>query len=282
MRIMTRPSAPIEGPHSELEQHFSFVLGCFAEGIGSERSAIAHYRNEIRKTGYFKAHFNLARLLAKRGRVRESIAHYRYAVRRARGSDAADALNNLGLLYLRKDRVADAIRAFQRASRLDRRSGAPLVNAAVVHLRRGEFATAQRWIKRARQRRRLDKEMDKWVGYILIVYDVDVPAGVRLLERARKRAPQDAHILTDLAIGYSKLRRAPAAQHFAKAALRIAPNDSYVKDQTSRLKVNNERRRSRASSQHAEGQPTGSQLGRIPEKAARATLGLRSRGRLSP
>ena len=64
---------------------------------GKDRSAIAYYRNEIRRTSYYKAHFNLARLLSNKSRLNEAVIHYKEATRRGIGRTfKSEALNNLG------------------------------------------------------------------------------------------------------------------------------------------------------------------------------------------
>jgi hypothetical protein len=73
---------------------------------------MAYYRSEIRHTSYFKAHFNLARLLAKRRHFKEAERHYTLAALRTRERFVrSDAWNNLGVLYTTLSWPAKAVKA---------------------------------------------------------------------------------------------------------------------------------------------------------------------------
>jgi tetratricopeptide (TPR) repeat protein len=195
-----------ETSSNELQAHYSFVCGCVAEAAGNERSAMAYYRGEIRRTGYFKAHFNLARLLSMRDRIDEAVEHYNKAVvRSADKISKADSLNNLGIMYLIKDRTAQALECFRKASRLDDKSAAPRVNAALTYVRRGDLRPGREWLQRAERLRRVDPDTDLWIAYTLIEYGLNVRKGVHLLERFAKKKQVERSALLDLAVGYFRL-----------------------------------------------------------------------------
>jgi tetratricopeptide (TPR) repeat protein len=219
-------------PKNELEEHFGFVSGCTSEAIGKERSAIAYYRNEIRRTLYYKAHFNLARLLAHRGRFTEAVTHYMEAVRRGVGRIfKSDALNNLGLAYSNKGLVAEAINAFRQSIRQNQQSAAPRVNLALELLRHGNRQKGRRALELARRLRRVEPEANKWVAYALIEYDLDARRGVGMLERTLANNPKDWGAMADLSVGYMKLGSYAKARTLARKAKRRAPEDRDVKKQ---------------------------------------------------
>jgi tetratricopeptide (TPR) repeat protein len=221
---------------SEIVAHTSFFYGAASQHLRRERSAIAYYRQEIRRTSYWKAHFNLAFLLAKRGRLKEAVANYKAAARRSDSRvDKSDALNNLGLVYWRQGRRSDAIRAFRQASRANPRSAAPHINAALKLLRSGDTKEGCRWLERARGLRRTEPETESWLGYALVEHDVDVPRGVRTLQRVLKANPNDARAMADLALGYMKLGERARAKSFARRAKRLAPQDDDVNRQVRRV-----------------------------------------------
>ena len=221
---------------TEREAHFGFEYGVVSEAIGRERSAIAYYRHEIRRTSYFKAHFNLAHMLARRGRLSEAIVHYRRAARLSpRGALRSDVLNNLGTAYSRKGLTAKAITAFQQSSRENPRNASPCVNVALQFLLRGDLKRGRRWLDRAHRLRTLDAETDSWVAYALIKYDLGVPKGVRMLERFLVRNPKDWRAVADLAVGYMKLGDHAKAKSLARSAKRRAPKDREVGEQVARV-----------------------------------------------
>lgn len=217
---------------NELEAHSGFVAGCMSQAIGRERSAIAYYRHEIRRTSYFKAHYNLARLLAKRGRLDEAITHYKEAARRSTASTLkSDSLNNLGLAYWRKGARAEAIKALQQSSRANPRSSAPRVNLALELLRWGRRDQALRWLDSAHRLTRSEPETDSWVGYALVEHDLDLRRGVRLLRRALSHDPKNWRAMADLALAYMKLGDRAKAEGLAKRAKQRAPRDAEVRRQ---------------------------------------------------
>jgi tetratricopeptide (TPR) repeat protein len=221
---------------AELTAHFGFVAGCTSEAIGRERSAIAFYRHEIRRTSYWKAHFNLARLLSKRSRLREAISHYEEAARRSARRDArSDALNNLGLLYSRKRARQKAIKAFRLAINANRRSSAPRVNLALELIRSSAKADGLQWLESAHRLRRVEPETDAWVGYVLVEYDLDVPRGAKLLELAVARSPENWRAMADLAVAQMKLGNQLKAASLAKRASRLAKGHPDVKRQLHRV-----------------------------------------------
>lgn len=232
---------PIRTPGSanELEEHYSFCCGCIQEGTSRERSAIAYYRSEIHGTGYFKARFNLARLLSSRGRVKEAVEQYKAVARSADRISRADALNNLGNLYLRLRRTREALDCFRRSSRLDPTSAAPRVNAALTYLRAGRVAQGRAWLERAEALRRLDPEVDLWIAYAEIEYGLDVRRGVRVLELAAARKRVDRNALLDLAVGYFRLGDTQRAQSVLKKVAHLSP-----------LTVDERRRLEKGTDQH--------------------------------
>jgi tetratricopeptide (TPR) repeat protein len=70
----------------------------------------------VRRTGDFKAAFNLARLLSARGRIEDAIELYRVAARAENKAARADALNNLGIMSLKRSNVTQALDCFRKAS----------------------------------------------------------------------------------------------------------------------------------------------------------------------
>lgn len=56
----------------ESTQHPELMAGRLAELAVEPRAALAHYRREIRASGYYKAYPALGILLTQKGRLRES------------------------------------------------------------------------------------------------------------------------------------------------------------------------------------------------------------------
>lgn len=169
---------------------------------------MAYFRSEIRRTSYYKAHYDLAILLSKRGRVREAILHYKKAARRgATRAERSDALNNLALLFLRKGLTSQAISTFREAIRQNPQNAAPRVNLGFQFLQTGDKRRGQQSLERASRLGRLDPsgQTQRWVGYALIKYDLDVRKGVRMLEQVLARDPTDSATRSDIAVGYMKL-----------------------------------------------------------------------------
>jgi tetratricopeptide (TPR) repeat protein len=178
------------------------------------------------------AHFNLARLLTKRGRLDEAAVHYRQAVRRSIGTDnTSDTLNNLGLVHSRRGRAAEAIATFRQAVRRNPRSPAPRVNGALEFFRLGDPRQGRLWLQRALELAPIDPNADQFLGYLLIEYDIDPRRGVRILKRALARSPGAARVMADLAVGYMKLGNRLKAKTFASRAKRRAPGDTEVNRQ---------------------------------------------------
>ncbi len=217
---------------SELGAHPNFVYGVIAEIAGRERSAIAHYRIEIRRTSYFKAHGALASLLAKRGRVSEALKHVTQAMRRSPDNRwTSSALNDLALLYSRKGLTEKSIKALKQSIRLNPQDAVPRVNGAIEFLERGDRERGGDWLAEAVRLRKNDRQVDDIVGYLLIAYDFDLRRGIRILEAAIKREPRNARAIADLAVGYMKLGHEPKAKALAKRARRLGPRDREVSRQ---------------------------------------------------
>jgi tetratricopeptide (TPR) repeat protein len=212
------------------------VCGIAAWELGVERSAMAYFRSEIRRTSYFKAHFGLAGLLSKRGRLDEAIFHYRQALRRVKDRHLkADVLNNLGTAYGSKDQRPRAIELLRHAATLNPRDPMPLVNLALQYLRLGDAQRGRRALMKAYRLKRRGAETRRWVGYALVEYDLDVRRGIRLLERALRGSPDDAGILADLAVGYQKLSETHRAKALARRAERADSKDPEVERQIRRV-----------------------------------------------
>jgi Flp pilus assembly protein TadD len=207
----------------EIVEYPSFAAGAFAQHFRRERSAMAHYRKEIKRTGYWKAHFNLAWLMSRRRRLREAVEHYRLAIRhRPPRLDAAAAWMNLGLAYHQLDRPKEAARALRRALQLDRGNAQTVLNMAMVSFENGDpdegKECLQRWFRRSER----SAEGDDLAAYLLIEYDVDIRKGIRLLGRLLCERPDDAVVRADLARAYVKLGDRRAASRFAREARRLA------------------------------------------------------------
>jgi tetratricopeptide (TPR) repeat protein len=204
--------------------HYSFDYGVLAQARGNVRSAMAHYRNEIRKTDYFGAHFNLAWLLSRgRRRLREAATHYRCALAaRGVGSvDRAEAWMNLGAVYNRMGRHREAMQAFRKAGRIRPRDPAVTLNVALSLFEAGKYRQGRDWLGRYLRRRFRVFEGDKLAGYLMIAYDTDIPGGVARLRRWLRREPSDALIRADLALAYAKLGRTGLATRYAVQARRL-------------------------------------------------------------
>jgi tetratricopeptide (TPR) repeat protein len=219
---------------NELEAHFPYVCGNVSAALDRERSAIAYFRSEIRRTSYYKAHYDLAILLSKRGRLKEAIFHYRQAARRSRRrADRSDVLNNLALTYARRGLEEEAIKTLRDAIRQNPRSVAPRVNLALQLLSRGDRDQGRRWLEGAFRLRHLETEAnaERWVGYALVEYDLDIRRGVRMLQQRLARNPRDWAAMAVLAVGYMKLGEHRQAKTLAKRAKRRAPDDREVSRQ---------------------------------------------------
>lgn len=207
----------------EADRHPHFVYGVLAEATGQIRSAFAHYRLEIRATGYFKAYHCLGTLLLHRGRLTEARDAFRAAIRRGRGAGqpelTAGSLNSLGLVYDRLGLPAKAVAAWHRSARLDPKSSIPLVNLSLRHLLDGDRARGVSRLLEALRRCPRDLKTRRWVGYALVKYDLDVRRGLRYLEAAERVQAYDARLLADLSSAYQKLgmtREARSARQRAK------------------------------------------------------------------
>ena len=89
-----------------------------------------------RRQGDWKAHFNLAWLLERRGRLQEAVQHYQVALKhRPPRADATIALMNLGLALHSLDRPKEATLALTRAWRRNPRDSTTLLNLAMVDSR---------------------------------------------------------------------------------------------------------------------------------------------------
>lgn len=220
--------------NSELQTHFAYACGNLSAAAGRERSAMLYFRQEIRRTSYYKAYYDLAILLARRSRLTEAIRNYKEAARRStKRTDRSDALNNLALVYARKGRDGDAIKALHEAIRQNPKSAAPRVNLALQLLRRGDRDGGRHWLERAYRLRRFDDttETERWVGYGFIEYDIDIGRGVRILEGALEKNPADSTTIGDLAVGYMKLGHRRKAKRLAQRAKQLAHNNRDVAKQ---------------------------------------------------
>lgn len=212
-----------------------FMLGVTAQHYGRERSAMAYYRSEIRRTGYWKAHFNLAGLLSRppRRRLREALQHYQAAIAcRPPRLDAADAWANIGLLLHTLDRSREALLALSRARRLAANNAKVALDIAMVFFEDNKPARGKEWLRRWAKRGEHSAESDKLAAYLMIQYGVDVHRGVVLLKGLIEAHRQDPVLRADLAVAYAKLDDRRSAQRVARQARRlVASKDQSTQTQ---------------------------------------------------
>jgi tetratricopeptide (TPR) repeat protein len=84
---------------------------------------------------------------ARRGHAEKAVAHFQRALELH--PDYLEALNDLGVQYMKLNRSADARAAFQRALEIDPRAPHPYVNIGVLHLHERAFAEAAACFERA-------------------------------------------------------------------------------------------------------------------------------------
>jgi tetratricopeptide (TPR) repeat protein len=203
--------------------HPSFEQGALAQALEQRRNAIRHYRNEIRKTGYWKAHFNLAWLLAATRRS-QAVRHYQRAIQNAKGPrDRARGWQNLGGLWHRMGCFRPARAAYLKAHRLEPDDQATVLNLALLFFEFGRPALGTRWLRRWSPRRSGDPDDDKLGAYLMVTCNVDVRKGVTLLKRALAQQPHDPVVLADLALGHARLGDREMARALARKARRTLP-----------------------------------------------------------
>jgi hypothetical protein len=69
---------------------------------------------------------------------------------------------------------------------------------------------------------------DNNLGYLLVDREIDVPRGIRLLEKIRSFSPEHPEILDSLGWGYHKAGRPREARRLVRRSLAIDPNGPSV------------------------------------------------------
>jgi tetratricopeptide (TPR) repeat protein len=215
----------------EYTLHPELMAGRLAELFVDHRSAFAHYRTEIRTSGYYKAHLALGALLKEKGRLREACDTLLHAVTGARL--ARDrlfvnyALDELGCVYERMGRRRDAEQAWRRALRYAPRSGRLRALLGVSRLEAGDRRRGAPYIRDAVRLMSRDVTAQRLVGYALVRWGLDLRTGVRLLQRVRQTIdssdPRLPLLLVDISDGLLSLGRRRAAERLAEEAVRLAP-----------------------------------------------------------
>lgn len=221
----------METDNTEAERHPSFTMGLLCQAVRNDRRAMLLYRAEIRKTSFYKAHFNLALLLIDRGRLEEAAEQFRFAADRATSNeDVADALYSLASAYAKLGRNDEAVALYRTAARRNLRSGSALVAGAMHLFEMRKYALGRRWLARAYNRRRTDPKVVKGVAYALVEYKTDLKRAVRLIGQWLASQPADAEAHSDLALAYAELQQPVLARKAAKSALRYAGNNADIRD----------------------------------------------------
>lgn len=130
---------PLEG--ASLDADGAFALAEESEQAGDLVSARRWYELAARlDSADAVIPFNLGNVLDELGLAREAEIAYRQAI--ARSPDMADVWFNLGVLQEKTGRERDALESYRQAIAIDAAYVDALHNAALLHMRRREFAAA--------------------------------------------------------------------------------------------------------------------------------------------
>ncbi len=138
---------PLEG--SDLDADGAFALAEESEQGGDLVTARRWYELAARLDPTDPViPFNLGNVLDELGLAREAEIAYRQAI--ARSPDMADTWFNLGVLQERTGRETEALSTYERAYAIDPAYANALHNAALLHIRRRNFAVAIRLLRQIR------------------------------------------------------------------------------------------------------------------------------------
>lgn len=216
-----KPKAPGD---SDLHAHYE--LGVLAQEFGRCRKASAEYKKEIARTDYYKAHYNLGTVLEQQRRYAEAIKEFKKVIQRRPAFYLA--YNYLGLIYVELKQYADAIKAYSRAIQLNKRDPIPICNLGLAYDKSGQYRKAIAAFRKALTLapRHLDALKD--LGDLLICEGISVMEGLKLLQKAKRIAPDDPEVLACLAVGYLKQGRQAQATKFALRAQELAHNNRFA------------------------------------------------------
>jgi tetratricopeptide (TPR) repeat protein len=148
------------------------------------------------------AHYNLARFLAKQGKLNDAISHYRQALDIR--PDDADSHNNLGLLLALRGDIESSLAEFQTATQINPNYARAFFNMGRVFARQGELEKA---VQNYQQALQLDpKEIDIHLGLGAVL------SRQGQLDRATSHFYEAVKLRPDFAEAHILLARALAAQ----------------------------------------------------------------------
>lgn len=157
MRADPTPPDIATGP-GEAEALFDRAVTAEAEGQWDE--AVQYYRESLAKDPHLlKGHNNLGNLYIRQNRLPEAIAQLQAVLELDPGY--AYARNNLGSAYLMTGQEIEAIREFLAALRLDSTYVSPYYNLAAVYARQGDVAQALAFLTKAMA---LEPAVRTWVA----------------------------------------------------------------------------------------------------------------------
>jgi len=170
---------------------------------------------------YAEAHYNLGIIYLRLNRQADARQHFQRAVELR--SDYPDALNNLGLIAAEEGQIEPAIGYFQDAIR--RRPGYTLAlqNLGNLYRKQGRLAEAQQMLEKALESDREDPELNYSLG-MLYAQKEDTDRAREYLQRALSLRPDYPEALNNLGVLYLRTGKTADAVAAFENCIRIAPS----------------------------------------------------------
>jgi len=135
------------------------ALGWTLFQAGRTPEAVEEYRKALEANpDHVKSHNNLALALVELGRLPQAADHYRRSVEL---EAKAEIHSDLGFIFARLRRFAEARAEYEKALELDPRCSSALYNLGVDYARAGEYAVAEKYYRKALE---IEGRAETWNG----------------------------------------------------------------------------------------------------------------------
>jgi tetratricopeptide (TPR) repeat protein len=207
----------------ELEHRIKHVASQGSAPLGSESGTV---RLKELEAGFSKTvlkAFEKGKRARDRGDLDEAVRHYRQALRAA--PEFVPALTNLGSIYLRRQKLAEAEKVFGEAHRLDAASAEACINLGHVYLLTGRLTEAAELLRRGTRLAPYSA-----LGHFLLGSALARQGSLAASETSLKRAvdlddPAVVVAHLELASLYMKTQRWSEARQALETYLRASPQD---------------------------------------------------------
>lgn len=164
--------------------------------------------------------FNAAAQALRAGDLEKAAAGFQEVLRGDPRS--IPALGNLGVVYSRQDRPAEAVKVYRQALRLAPNEPGLLLNLGLAHLKMDQYAEAKPLFADLVMRRPRNRQFRELLATAQIYTGETAPA-VAGLERLAREPGDNAGALYLLALGYLKLQKAAEAAAAFEALVAVLP-----------------------------------------------------------